>query len=159
MEEKYSRIVSEDFRKAVSSVGRRINEKFLASYMELDKDCCEKFGVTIGGVTEYINRLNNARFAPGRDDVLPRLVRYKNLKTKFDHEVGAIRRVDELTKVDIRWLREFDRALQRKRDPISLYLRKAKKYARRKKLRRVIYAVTAGVIILLVVLLVIALNT
>ena len=82
-------------------MGKRINEQFLSSYMELDKDCCDKFGVTTGGVTEYINRLNNARFAPGRDDVLPRLVRYRNLRNKFSHEVGALRRVDEITKIDV----------------------------------------------------------
>ena len=58
---------------------KKINEAFYAGYIELDRDCCEKFGVSSGGVTEYINRLNNARFAPGRDDVLPRLVRYRNL--------------------------------------------------------------------------------
>jgi len=159
MDEKYSRILKTDYGKAVSGVSRRINEKFLACYMELDKDCCDKFGVTIGGVTEYINRLNNARFAPGRDDVLPRLVRYKNIKTKFDHEVGAIRRVDELTKVDVRWIRDFNRALDRRRDPISLYLRKARKFARRRKLRRMLFAAAAGLILVLAVLLIIAINT
>ena len=36
-------------------MGKRLNERFLASYIELDKDCCEKFGTATGGVTEYIN--------------------------------------------------------------------------------------------------------
>ena len=119
--------------------------------MELDKDCCEKFGVTTGGVTEYINRLNNARFAPGRDDVLPRLVRYRNLRNKFAHEVGAVRRVDEITKVDVNWLRAFDRDVVKKRDPISSYLRKARKFARRRKLRRKLYLAAAGIIVILAV--------
>lgn len=132
-------------------MGRRINEAFLSAYMELDKDCCEKFGVTTGGVTEYINRLNNARFAPGRDDVLPRLVRYRNLRNKFAHEVGAVRRVDEITKVDVNWLRAFDRDVVKKRDPISSYLRKARKFARRRKLRRKLYLAAAGIIVILAV--------
>ncbi len=128
-------------------MGKRINERFLASYMELDKDCCDKFGVTTGGVTEYINRLNNARFAPGRDDVLPRLVRYRNLRNKFSHEVGALRRVDEITKVDVHWIRTFNRDLIRKRDPISAYLKKARRYVRRRKLRRFAYGAATVLII------------
>jgi hypothetical protein len=132
-------------------MGKRINERFLASYMALDKDCCDKFGVTTGGVTEYINRLNNARFAPGRDDVLPRLVRYRNLRNKFSHEVGALRRVDEITKVDVNWIRTFNRDLMKKRDPISAYLKKARRYVRRRKLRRIAYCAAVAVIIGLVV--------
>ena len=128
-------------------MGKRINERVLASYMELDKDCCDKFGVTTGGVTEYINRLNNARFAPGRDDVLPRLVRYRNMRNKFSHEVGALRRVDEITKVDVHWIRTFNRDLVRKRDPISAYLKKARRYVRRRKLRRFAYGAAAVLII------------
>ena len=139
-------------------MGRRINEAFLSAYMELDKDCCEKFGVTTGGVTEYINRLNNARFAPGRDDVLPRLVRYRNLRNKFAHEVGAVRRVDEITKVDVNWLRSFNKDVLRRRDPISVYLRKARKYARRRKLRRFFYGTLIVTVIILAVLLYFALS-
>ena len=131
------------FRKVGATVGRRINEKFLTCYMSIDKICCDKFGIATGGVTEYINRLNNARFAPGRDDVLPRLVRYRNLRNKFAHEVGALRRVDELAKVDIKWLRAFEKDLTKKRDPISVYLKKTRRYARRRKLRRAFYAVAA----------------
>ena len=61
-------------------MSKRLNERFLSSYIELEKTCCEKFGVPTGGVTEYINRLNNARFAPGRDEALPRLVRYRGTR-------------------------------------------------------------------------------
>ena len=136
MEDKKERLVN-------APMGKRINEKFLSCYMSIDKICCDKFGIATGGVTEYINRLNNARFAPGRDDVLPRLVRYRNLRNKFAHEVGALRRVDELAKVDIKWLRGFERELNKKRDPISVYLKKARRYARRRRLRRIFYAIAA----------------
>lgn len=132
-----------------AAVGKRINEKFLSCYMSLDKICCDKFGIATGGVTEYINRLNNARFAPGRDDVLPRLVRYRNLRNKFAHEVGALRRVDELAKVDIKWLRGFERDLNKKKDPISVYLKKARRHVRRRRLRRIFYAVAAVSIVAL----------
>lgn len=146
--EKWCRIeeTDKDYRREAASLGKRINEQFLAGYIELDKNCCDKFGVTTGGVTEYINRLNNARFAPGRDDVLPRLVRYRNLRNKFSHEVGALRRVDEVTKVDVHWVRSFNRDLLKKRDPISAYLKKARRYVRRRKLRRAAYTAAAIVI-------------
>ena len=118
---------------------KKINEAFIAGYIELDRDCCEKFGVSTGGITEYINRLNNARFAPGRDEVLPRLVRYRNTRNKFAHELSDLRKSDEITKVDVKWLRAFNKDVIKKRDPISLYLRKARKYARRRRLRRWVY--------------------
>ena len=121
-------------------MGKRLNHNFLEIYKELDKDCCEKFGVTTGGVTEYINRLNNARFAPERDDVLPRLVRYRNIRNKFAHDVASIRKSDEISKADIKWVRSFNKDLIKKRDPISAYLRKARRYARRRRLYRILFA-------------------
>ena len=125
-------------------MGRRLNESFLTRYMELDKTCCEKFGVATGGVTEYINRLNNARFAPGRDDVLPKLVRYRNIRNRFAHEPQALRSTDEIDKNDIKWVLSFRHDVQKKKDPISRYLRKARRFARRRKIVRI--AVTVGVI-------------
>ena len=117
-------------------MGKRLNERFLASYIELDKDCCEKFGVAAGGVTEYINRLNNARFAPNREEVLPRLVRYRNLRNKMAHEIGSLRKLNEVTKADITWIRKFDKDITKKKDPISSYLKRARRYARRRRLKR-----------------------
>ena len=124
-------------------MSKKINEVFLSEYIELDKNCCEKFGTSTGGVTEYINRLNNARFAPGRDDVLPRLVRYRNTRNKMAHEVGALTKSEEITKADVKWIRAFDK----KNDPISLYLRKARKYIRRRRFRRFIYAAIVVIIV------------
>ena len=122
-------------------MGKRLNERFLASYIELDKDCCEKFGVAAGGVTEYINRLNNARFAPGREEALPRLVKYRNLRNKMAHELGSLRKMNEVTKADISWIRKFDKDILKRNDPISAYLKKARRYARRRRIKRY---VTAG---------------
>ena len=129
------------FKKGGGAMGKRLNHNFLELYKELDRDCCEKFGVTSGGVTEYINRLNNARFAPERDDVLPRLVRYRNIRNKFAHDVGSIRKSDEISKADIKWVRGFNKDLVKKRDPISTYLRKARRYARRRKFYRTVLVI------------------
>ena len=122
-------------------MGLKINEKFLAAFVSLDKVCCAKFGVSNGGVTDYVNRLINARFAPGRDTVLPKLVRYTNLRNRLANEAGAMKQLDEVTKADIKWISEFEKSLNKKKDPISLYLRKARRYARRRKLRRILIGV------------------
>lgn len=118
-------------------MGWKRNEKFLNTYIELDKMCCEKFGVQSGGVTEYVNRLNNARFAPGRDEVLPKLVKYRNIRNRFAHEPSAMRTTDEIIKDDIKWLNHFKHDVSKKKDPISKYLRKARRYARRRKARKI----------------------
>ena len=130
-------------------MSKRLNEKFLKSFIELDKLCCEKFGVATGGVTEYINRLNNARFAPDRDIVLPRLVKYRNIRNLFAHEPGAVRKSEEVTKEDVNWIYRFRVDVHKKRDPISKYLRKARRFARARKIKR-------AAVISLVVLLVLA---
>ena len=119
-------------------MSKKSNVNFLNRFLELDKLCCEKFGILSGGVTEYITRLNNARFAPNRDEVLPRLSRYRNLRNRFAHEPGAIKKTEDISKEDIKWLRRFRRDVQKKRDPISKYLRKARRYAIRKKIKRFI---------------------
>lgn len=133
----------------MSQIGKRLNESFLASYIELDKDCCEKFGVAAGGVTEYINRLNNARFAPGREEALPRLVKYRNIRNKMAHELGSLRKMNDVTKADVSWLRRFDKDIIKRRDPISAYLKRARRYARRRRIKRY---VTAGALVLALII-------
>lgn len=138
---------------------RRLGESFLNCYLELDKDCCEKFGVATGGVTEYINRLNSARFAPGRDEALPRLVRYRNIRNKYAHEPDTLRRADEITKSDVAWLRSFDRDLVRRRDPISAYLRRARRYARHRRFKRYLVGTAFVLLIILIIVLYFELRT
>lgn len=121
-------------------MGRKLNERFLASYLELDRDCCEKFGISSGGVTEYINRLNNARFAPGREEALPRLVKYRNIRNKMAHEVGSLRRMSDVNKADIAWVRKFNKDIIRRKDPISAYLKRARRYARNRRIKRYVTA-------------------
>ena len=128
-------------------MGLKINEKFLDAFIALDKVCCAKFGVSTGGVTDYVNRLISARFAPGRDTVLPKLVRYTNIRNRLAHEAGAMKQIDEVTKADVKWIREFEKTLNKKKDPISLYLRKARRYARRRKLRKIL--ICTGIVALI----------
>ena len=117
--------------------------------MDIDRLCCDKFGLATGGVTEYISRLNNARFAPDRDEVLPKLVRYRNLRNRFAHEPGAVRKSDELGNDDIKWITRFRTDLSRKRDPISRYLRQAWRYAFLRKLRNIALVVLGIAVVVL----------
>lgn len=128
-------------------MSKRVNDSFLAHYIELDRNCGEKFGAVAGGVTEYINRLNNARYAVGKDEVLPRLVRYRNIRNRFAHEPGAIRKSDELTKADVKWIIRFKKDVMKKRDPLSRYLRKARRYAFRKRAYRYLIAGTIAAVV------------
>ena len=106
------------------------------AYMELDAVCSEKLNVSSGGVTEYVNRLNNARVAPGRDEALPKLVRYRTIRNMLSHEAGAIKRDNGVLKSDISWLKKFSSNLKKKKDPLSLYLRRARRYLRFRKIRK-----------------------
>ena len=120
------------------STNNRLNSLFLNSYIELDKICSQKFGKDSGGVTEYINRLVNSRFAPDRDEVLPRLVKYRNVRNRIAHEEGALGQNNDITKLDLKWLDGFKSNLLKKRDPISVYLRRARKYAKRRRAKRIV---------------------
>ena len=124
-------------------MSKKLNVAFLNAYVELENLCSQKFGVKYGGVTEYVNRLINARFAPGRDDVLPALVKYRNIRNRMVHENGTANNADEVTKADLKWLRDFTHDVERKRDPISMYLRKARRYMRMRGFVRVLAVIGA----------------
>ena len=119
-------------------MSKKINKKFLKLYVELDSHCCDRLGVKAGGVTEYINRLESAKFAPKRDETLDSLNKYRNVRNILANDPKAMKKSKILTKYDLKWIKKFIKSLKRKKDPISAYLRKARKYARRKKAKKVI---------------------
>ena len=121
----------------------RMNESFLDAYIRIDMICCEKFGIANGGATEYINRLINARFAPGRDEVLSRMVKYRNIRNRIAHEENALYTIDEIDKTDIKWLAGFGKTINKKKDPISVYLRRARRYARRQRTAKTVLVILA----------------
>ncbi len=139
-------------------MSKRINEAFFEEYKALDRICCKKFGKDKMGVVEYITRLNNVRFAPSRDDVLPKLVKYRNIRNSFAHDEGALAESTDITKNDLKWIRNFIKNLEKKRDPLSLYLRKARRHAKLRRARKVIIiGSVAAVAIAAIVITVIAL--
>ena len=128
------------------STNNRINSLFLNSYIELDKICSQKFGKATGGVTEYINRLNNVRYTDGRPDVLPKLLHYRGIRNKFAHEAGALKHSNEVSRADVKWLKAFKRELSARKDPISVYLRRERRYARRKRIKAAVFTASVGII-------------
>ena len=126
-------------------MSKKINKKFLKLYVELDSHCCDRLGVKAGGVTEYINRLESAKFAPKRDEVLDSLNKYRNLRNVLSHDAKTIKKNKMLTKADLKWIKKFNKALKKKKDAISAYLRKARKFARGKKTKKFILVLLLAV--------------
>lgn len=125
---------------------KKLNEIFLDTYIGMDKVCCRKFGVAIGGVTEYVNRLINARNAPGRDEALTRLVKYRSTRNKIAHERGALENISDISKSDIKWIERFTKSVERKKDPYFSYLKKARRRIRGRKALKVV--IIAAVILI-----------
>ena len=127
-------------------MSNKINMSFFKAYIDLDKTCAEQLGVDRNGVTAYINSLVELRFAPDRSEVLPRLIKYRKMRNIIAHEDGAIDELDELTKDDVKWLTHFAKSVSTKRDPISRYEQKARRYSIWKKVR-VILIILLGIVI------------
>ena len=141
----------------INKKGAQQREVFLKNYDQVEELCCNKFGITSGGVREYVSRLNNIRFAPERDEVLPKLVEYANKRIALNSSVDAMIE-NEPVKADSEWLKEFAKKLAKKKDPISVYLKKARRYARNRRFVRVLIVllilalIAAGVFIAMTIL-------
>ena len=122
----------------------KINMSFFNAYLELDKACAKLLEVSRGGASAYINKLAELRFVPERNEVLPKLLKYRKIRNVLAHEEDAFSEVDEITKADIKWLSKFTASVNKKRDPVSRYERKAKIYGIWSKVK-----VVLGIIILL----------
>lgn len=102
-------------------MGKKSNTDFLAAYIELDTACAELLGVKRGGITEYINKLREAKGAPHGNDVLSKLISYRKVRNKLAHEEGALTDIKEISRDDVRWIGSFKKAVRKRRDPLSLY--------------------------------------
>ncbi len=118
-------------------MGKKTNQAFFDTYIAIDKLCCEKFGIEKYGITEYITRLNSTRFAPKRDEVLPSLVKYRNLRNNLAHEEVLTKASNDVQKADVKWLKAFEKQLKKKRDPLSAYLKRAYRHKRLRRLRKI----------------------
>lgn len=109
-------------------MGTKTNMSFFKAYIELDKACAARLGIEHHGVSTYISRLVDMRFAPGRSEVLPKLIKYRNCRNTIAHEENAMKEMDAITLADIKWLNRFTKSIRRKADPISRYESKAQRY-------------------------------
>lgn len=130
-------ITKTKYRWGIEMGKKKLNNNFVKAYAAMDAKCCEKFGVAANGVEEYVKRLESARFAPNRDEVLGKLNAYKALAARFAEEPNAVRHIKEVQKADVQWAKKFAASLKKKKDPISRYLKSARRYARGRKNRRI----------------------
>ena len=107
-------------------MSNKINLAFFNAYLELDKACAKALGISKSGVTSYINCLVESRYAPDRNDVLRKLIKYRKFRNIIAHEAGAMSEFNEITKEDIKWVNKFASKMTKKQDPISRYERKLK---------------------------------
>ena len=130
-------------------MNEKISHSFLDAFISMDNACKDalKSNKNLenlsfsgnGGVTVYINQLVELRFAPERNEVLQRLVKYRKIRNRLVHEKNARDNV-EISKKDIFWINKFERRLTRGRDPISIYLRNEKIYRIWSKVRFIFYS-------------------
>ena len=74
-------------------------------------------------------------------------MQYRNIRNRMAHEVGALQSINEITKADLRWISEFSKQMEKKCDPISLYLKKARKYAKRRRSKKFPLVVAATLLV------------
>ena len=134
-------------------MANKINLAFFNAYLELDKICAKRFSISKSGVTAYINNLVDTRYAPDRNEVLRKLIKYRKLRNILAHEAVAMTELNEISKDDIKWVNQFAKSVEKNRDPISRYERKLKRYEIWRKARIVLIilgilaAIVAGVVV------------
>lgn len=131
----------------------KINQAFLAAYIELEKICSKKLDGA-HGVTEYINKLTDMRFAPGREQILPQLIKYRKYRNRIAHEPGALQNIDELAREDVKWLQNLAKTIEKGKDPVSKYLKKAGGEARARALVRTLALAGAALAVIAVIVIV-----
>ena len=139
-------------------MANKLNMSFFNAYLELDKICAKKLDISRGGVSAYINKLVELRFAPERSEVLPKLIQYRKYRNIIAHEEGAFSTLDEISKSDIQWINRFARSVSGRRDPVSRYERKARRFAIWRKIRVGLISVLAVVAVAAVVVILKTLN-
>lgn len=136
------------WRQSEVPMSKKLNEQFFKEYLLLEKECRKKFDVETGGIRKYIDRFDSFRFLPEREEVESALCRYSELYYKFANHPDALQKNDDLMASDIKWVRDFANRVRTQSDPISLYLKKAERYFRRRKAKRIFISVLAVLLVL-----------
>ena len=110
----------------------KTNEKFLEKFIGVESRLAKKLGINTAGVTDYINRLTNAKAAPNRDETLSQLIRFRTLRNRLVHQDGALRTLDQISKADVKWLIKFEKSVKKGKDPLSLHGKNTKSRKRRR---------------------------
>lgn len=141
----YNRI--KDFLEVINMNHLRTNEQFLEAFISLESYCAEKLGITTAGVSEYITRLTDARMAYGRDDTLNHLHRYRKIRNRLVHENGALRSLGEINKLDIKWIKNFEKSVRKNKDPLSSYYKSTSDSRKKKKITAWLVTIAIAMVI------------
>ena len=131
----------------------KINQSFLGAYIKLDKACSDKLDAKYG-ITEYINKLTDAKTAFGRGEVLPKLIKYRKIRNKLAHEPDAMQKLEEASREDVKWLEKFERKLSCGRDPLTKYLKRAGSKDRQRALIRTLILIGAAAVVILAIIII-----
>ena len=110
----------------------KTNERFLENFISVESLLAKKLNINTAGVTEYINRLTSAKMAPGRDEALGQLTRFRALRNRLVHQDGALRTLDQISKADVKWLIKFEKSVKKGKDPLALHGKNTKNRKRRR---------------------------
>ena len=140
------------YPRGVSRMSKKRNTDFLEAYVAFETVCSDKFGLRVGGATEYINRLIRETGAPKRDSTLPKLVSYRNIRNRMAHEHGALAKIKDIGASDVRWLKDFTKRVAKGKDPVSVCESKKGKNSKFRSVLNVLIAIVACVAIAVAVL-------
>ena len=105
-------------------MNKKLYDDFLNAYGEIDSLCIEYFGIEREGITEYINKLGEAKGGMRKAQMLSSLVRYRAIKNEIERKLerGSSKKLGKIRRRDIIRLHGFKSAIANRRDPLSLSL-------------------------------------
>lgn len=134
-------------------MSKKNNTDFLTAFIELEGACNGLLGTKRGGVSEYINRLNEFKSNPDIKELSKKLITYRSIRNKLAHEEGALSDIRDIDRSDVRWLANFKKKIKKERDPLSLCIRREKLNSIGRILRISAIAAAAVAVLILIIML------
>ena len=108
-------------------MGKSRNIDFMQKYMLLEKEANELMGVKHGGVSAYIAALEEKNGAPGVKEALKMLKKCRHVRNCLAHDPGALKTNDEITRIDVAFIKSLTGDIKRQKDPLSKAMNKRAK--------------------------------
>ena len=117
-----------------------LNVTFFEEFKRLDKICREIYGVSQGGVTNYIEDMKSvsafeSKEIPSWDSDLKFLIKMRHIRNQLSHGIDTMN-LPMCGQSDILWLKDFYNRILEQSDPIALLYQRRKEKAARTKTSR-----------------------